>query len=125
MNNIHKTQLFRWNEIPREKLNNLLERQIINGERIMLTHIYLKKGAIVPTHQHENEQLSYILKGKLKFWVGQEMDQTYTVRDGEVLHLPSGVFHGAEAIEETLSIDIFSPPRQDWLDGSDNYLRGN
>ena len=123
MTDTGKTQLFRWNEIPREKLNDLLERQMITGERVMLTHIYMKKGAVVPMHQHENEQLSYLLEGKLRFWVGSEEDPPVIVQAGEVLHLPSNVPHRAEAVQDSLAIDIFSPPRQDWLDGTDDYLR--
>ena len=123
MTDTGKTQLFRWNEIPREKLNDLLERQMITGERVMLTHIYMKKGAVVPMHQHENEQLSYLLEGKLRFWVGSEEDPPVIVQAGEVLRLPSNVPHRAEAVQNSLAIDIFSPPRQDWLDGTDDYLR--
>ena len=123
MTDTGKTQLFRWNEIPREKLNDLLERQMITGERVMLTHIHMKKGAVVPMHQHENEQLSYLLEGKLRFWVGSGEDPPVIVQAGEVLHLPSNVPHRAEAVQDSLAIDIFSPPRQDWLDGTDDYLR--
>lgn len=118
-----KTQLFKWDQIPREKLNNLLERQMITGDRVMLTHVYMKKGAVVPMHQHENEQMSYLLEGRLRFWVGSEEDPPLIVQAGEVLHLPSNVPHKAEAVEDSLAIDVFSPPRQDWLDGTDDYLR--
>ena len=118
-----KTQLFKWDQIPREKLNNLLERQMITGDRVMLTHVYMKKGAVVPMHQHENEQMSYLLEGRLRFWVGSEEDPPLIVQAGEVLHLSSNVPHKAEAVEDSLAIDVFSPPRQDWLDGTDDYLR--
>jgi quercetin dioxygenase-like cupin family protein len=90
---------------------------------MMLAHVYLKKGCIVPKHSHENEQLTYILEGALKFWVGEDGAEEITVRAGEVLLIPSHVPHKAEALEETLDVDIFSPPRQDWLDKKDDYLR--
>ena len=123
MTHIAATQLFRWETIPKERLNDLLERRMITGEHIMLTHLYMKKGAIVPMHQHKNEQLSYLVEGKIKFWVESEENPPITVQKGEVLHLPSNVPHGVEAVEDSLAIDIFSPPRQDWLDGTDDYLR--
>ena len=89
----------------------------------MLAHVYLKKGAIVPGHSHENEQLTYILEGALRFWIGADEAEVIDVRAGEVLHIPSNVVHKAEALEDTLDVDIFSPPRQDWLDKTDEYLR--
>ncbi len=114
---------YRWDEIPLETVSPLLDRRIINAERMMLTHVYLKKGCVVPLHHHENEQLTYVLEGKLKFWIGSEDGQQIVVRPGEVLHLPSNVPHKAEALEDTLDVDIFCPPRQDWLDKTDDYLR--
>lgn len=88
----------------------------------MLAHVYLDEGCIVPRHQHENEQVTYILKGALKFWVGEDQEEV-TVRAGEVLLIPSNVPHKALALEDTLDVDIFSPPRQDWIDKTDDYLR--
>jgi quercetin dioxygenase-like cupin family protein len=115
--------LYRWNDMPREKVTDLLERRLITGDRMMLAHVYLKKGSIVPRHQHENEQLTYILEGALKFWIGEDEKQELTLRAGEVLHIPSMVWHKAEALEDTLDVDIFDPPRQDWLAKTDDYLR--
>jgi len=112
----------RWEDMPREQLSAQIERRFITGERMMIAHVYLKKGAIVPTHSHENEQLAYIIDGLLQLWVGEDEDP-YLVGAGEVLVIPSGVPHRAEALEDTLDVDIFCPPRQDWLDGSDVYLR--
>lgn len=114
---------YRWEEIPKERLSDLLERRIILGEKMMLTHVYLKKGCVVPLHHHENEQLTYILEGALKFWIGAEDGKEITVHGGEVLVLPSNVPHKAEALEDTLDVDIFCPPRQDWLNKTDDYLR--
>jgi quercetin dioxygenase-like cupin family protein len=83
----------------------------------------LKKGDEVPQHSHENEQITYILEGALHFWLGPHGDREVTVRAGEVLVIPSNLEHRAVALEETLDVDIFNPPRQDWLDGTDAYLR--
>lgn len=113
----------RWEDIPREKLNDLLERQLVTAERVMLAHVYLKKGCLVPRHSHENEQLSYVLEGSLRFWIGEDESQEQVVRAGEVIALPSHLPHKVLALEDSLSLDVFSPPRQDWLDGSDDYLR--
>ena len=113
----------RWEEMPRERVNQTLERRLITGDRIMLTHVYLEKGSVVPRHAHENEQITYVLEGALRFWIGDEGAQVFDVRAGEVLCIPSNVPHKAEALEDTLDVDIFSPPRQDWLDKTDDYLR--
>lgn len=114
--------LHRWDELAPEPLNALLTRKMVWGEQLMLAHIDMKKGALVPTHHHHNEQFSYVLSGALRFWVGEDR-QEVIVRAGEVLHLPSNVPHSAEALEDSLSLDVFSPPRQDWIDGTDQYLR--
>ncbi len=114
---------YRWSDMPKEKVSDLLDRRLITGDRMMLAHVYLKKGCIVPTHSHENEQLTYILEGALHFWIGKDGEDELIVSAGEVLHIPSSVPHKAEALEDTLDVDIFSPPRQDWIDKSDAYLR--
>jgi quercetin dioxygenase-like cupin family protein len=114
---------YRWDDMPKENVTEMLDRRLITGDRMMLAHVYLKKGAIVPRHAHENEQLTYILEGALRFWIGEDESETIDVRAGEVLHIPSNVPHKAEALEDTLDVDIFSPPRQDWLDKTDEYLR--
>lgn len=114
---------YRWEELPWEPLNEKLERRLITGERVMIAHVYLKKGCVVPLHRHENEQITYILEGALRFLIGEDRGQEIVVHAGEVLHLPSNVPHEAEALEDTLDVDVFSPPRQDWLDRTDAYLR--
>lgn len=108
--------------MPKERVSDLLQRRLITGDRMMLAHVYLDKGCIVPQHSHENEQLTYILEGALRFWIGED-EKELIVRAGEVLVIPSNVLHKAEALEDTLDVDIFSPPRQDWLDKTDDYLR--
>jgi quercetin dioxygenase-like cupin family protein len=115
---------FRWDEIPKERLNDLLDRRLVTGERMMLAHVYLKKGCLVPRHFHENEQITYVLEGALHFWLGEDEKEEVVVRAGEVLTIPPNLPHKALALEDTLDVDVFSPPRQDWLDGTDAYLRG-
>lgn len=115
--------LHRWADVPHEQLNDHLSRRLITGQDMMLAHVYLKKGAVVPRHQHHNEQITYILEGALRFHVGEGDGEEVIVRAGEVLCIPPWVWHAAEALEDTLDVDIFSPPRQDWLDGTDSYLR--
>ena len=104
--------LHRWDEIALEKVTEMISRKLITGEREMVTQIYLKRGAIVPMHSHESEQMTYVLQGALKFLVGGE---EITVREGEVLHIPPGIEHQTEALEDTFELDVFSPIRADWL----------
>ena len=119
----NKVTHYRWEDMPKEAVSPMLDRRLVTGDRMMLAHVYLKKGCIVPRHQHENEQLTYILEGALRFWIGEDEGDEVIVRAGEVLHIPSNVWHKAEALEDTLDVDVFSPPRQDWLDKTDAYLR--
>ena len=114
---------YRWDDMPKEKVSDVLDRRLITGDQVMLTHVYLKKGAVVPQHNHHNEQITYILEGALRFWIGDDEAEVIDVRAGEVLHIPSFVKHKAEALEDTVDVDVFSPPRQDWLDKTDDYLR--
>jgi quercetin dioxygenase-like cupin family protein len=114
---------YRWDEMPKEELTATFARRLITGDRVMLAHVYIKKGSVVPRHSHENEQITYILEGGLRFWIGEDESQVIDVMAGEVLHIPSLVQHKAEALEDTLDVDIFSPPRQDWLNKTDDYLR--
>jgi quercetin dioxygenase-like cupin family protein len=113
----------RWDDMPKERVTDTIARRFIVGERMMLAHVYLAKGTMVPRHSHDNEQLTYILEGALRFWIGDDGAQEIIVRAGEVLVIPSNVPHQAEALEDTLDVDVFNPPRQDWLDGTDHYLR--
>ena len=118
-----KATLHRWEDMPREELKAGIGRRLVSTERMMIAHVYLDKGCIVPQHAHENEQLTYILEGTLRFWLGEDGSQVVDVAAGEVLHIPSNLPHKAEALEQTLDVDVFCPPRADWLDGSDSYLR--
>jgi quercetin dioxygenase-like cupin family protein len=114
---------YRWDDLPKEMVKPGLHRRLISTERMMISHVYLEQGCIVPKHSHENEQLTYILEGTLRFWLGEGESKVVDVTAGEVLHIPSHLPHRAEALEPTLDVDIFCPPRQDWLDGTDAYLR--
>jgi quercetin dioxygenase-like cupin family protein len=112
-------RLHRWDEIALEKVTEMISRKIVTGERLMSAQVYLKKGALVPKHAHESEQMTYVLQGALKFLInGEEI----TVREGEVLHIPSHVDHQAEALDDTFELDFFSPIRGDWLDQTDGYF---
>ena len=109
-----------WSDVPLETMNPLFDRQLIVGHQVMLARVLLKKGCIVPLHSHVNEQLSYILEGALKFYIdGKEI----VVRAGEVLTIPPNMPHKAEALEDTVDLDIFHPPRADWINKTDSYLR--
>src|ERR1051325_7592451 len=110
----------RWDDVELEALNPLLDRQMITGENLMLARVLLKKGCIVPEHSHINEQLTYILDGAFNFWIdGKEI----VVRAGEVLCIPPNMPHKAEALEDTVDVDVFNPPRKDWIEKSDESLR--
>ena len=113
---------FRWKDVERERVTDTLERQLITGDRMMLAHVHLRKGSVVPKHSHENEQITWILEGSLRVWIGDEGDEEIVVSAGEVLLIPSNVPHMAIALEDTLDVDIFSPPRQDWLNHTDSYF---
>jgi quercetin dioxygenase-like cupin family protein len=109
-----------WNKVEREKLNDLIDREMVVGDKLMLARVFMKKGAHVPKHQHHNEQVTYILEGALKFAIdGKEI----VVHAGEVLCIPSNMPHEAWALEDTLDLDVFDPPREDWLNKTDSYLR--
>ena len=115
---------YRWGDLPREELSPTIGRRLITGNAMMIAHVYLAKGAIVPKHAHHNEQLTYILEGVLRFRLGDDEAHVVDVHAGEVLTIPPHLPHTAEALEDTLDVDVFTPPREDWLDGSDAYLRG-
>ena len=110
-----------WNEVPVEKVTDEISRQLLTGKNEMMARVLLKKGAVVPTHHHDAEQITYVMEGALKLWIG-EPETEVTLRAGEFLLIPSNVPHRAEALEDTVDVDIFSPIRHDWLDGTDSYF---
>jgi quercetin dioxygenase-like cupin family protein len=110
-----------WSTVDLEDLNPLLQRQFVVGRDIMVARVLMKKGCIIPLHSHHNEQFTYILEGALKFWVdGKEI----VVNAGEVLTIPPHMPHKAEALVDTVDLDVFNPPRADWINKTDQYLRG-
>jgi quercetin dioxygenase-like cupin family protein len=110
-----------WDSIELEDLNPLLQRHFVVGQNIMLARVLLKKGCVVPEHSHHNEQLTYVLDGALKFWINGKI---IVVNAGQVLTIPPHMPHKAEALEDTVDLDVFNPPRADWIDKTDQYLRG-
>ena len=117
-----------WSSVKLEVLTPMLSRRVLTAEKAMIAQVYLKKGAIVQAHEHHNEQITYILEGGLRFWLGENADKApnaeyVDVMAGEVLLIPGNLRHQAQALEDTLDLDVFTPPRQDWLDGSDAYIR--
>lgn len=114
-------KLHRWNEVPIEQLNPLVTRQVLHCERITISRLTLKRGAVVPRHQHENEQITTIEQGRLRF-VFDNSEQL--VEAGESLQIPSQAAHRVEAVEDSVALDLFAPVREDWVRGDDAYLRG-
>ena len=123
MSNAKSADHYQWEVMPREKLSDSIERRMITGTNMMIAHVYLKKDGLVPKHSHHNEQITYILEGALRFLLGDDQDEEVIVRAGEVLVIPPHLPHSAVALEDTLDVDIFNPPREDWLDGTDSYLK--
>jgi len=114
------SKLFRWAEIELEQLNPLVTRQYIVGTNTMLARLVLKKGAHVPEHKHFHEQISHVVEGAMIFRLdGNDV----MVRKGEVLCIPPNVPHEVFVLEHAIALDVFNPPRQDWIDGDDAYLR--
>lgn len=114
---------YAWSDIPRERLSGDISRRLVTGDNMMIAHVYLDKGAVVPVHSHHNEQITYVLQGALRFLLGEDQLEEVIVGAGEVLTIPSNLPHSALALEDTLDVDVFNPPRQDWLEGTDAYLR--
>src|SRR6185295_5715816 len=112
-----------WDRIPKERMTAQIERRFVHGERAMVAQVFLKKGAVVQTHTHESEQITYILEGALRLWLGANGEQDVTVRAGEILTIPSNVPHRAEALEDMFFVIMCRPPRQDWIEKTDDYLR--
>lgn len=109
-----------WAKVELETLSPLFQRQLVTGTEVMLARILLKKGCVVPLHSHHNEQLSYVIEGALRFTIHGKPTM---VRAGEVLSIPPHVPHLVKAMQDTVSLDIFHPPRMDWINKTDAYLR--
>ncbi|HTJ26453.1 MAG TPA: cupin domain-containing protein [Candidatus Limnocylindria bacterium] len=122
MNQTAEAKHYRWSQVEQEQLKGTITRRLITGDSMMIAEVLLKKGDEVPRHAHHNEQITFVLSGALKFVLGDEQRET-VVRGGEVLVIPPHVPHAAFALEDTVDIDVFSPPREDWLAKTDAYLR--
>jgi len=116
------TRHYRWDDVTLEKVTDSLDRKLITGDGLMLAHVYLKKGCVVPKHQHHNEQFTYIVEGALRFRIGEDGAHESIVRAGAVRHSPWDGGPAAEALEATLDMDISNPPREDWLNHTDSYF---
>jgi quercetin dioxygenase-like cupin family protein len=113
-------QLYEWDQVTKEQMSPTLTRQVIHSDSMTVARVYLRKGCSVPEHSHHNEQISMIEQGSMRFMLaGAEK----IVRAGEVLQIPPHVPHSAEALEDCIVVDLFSPPREDWIRGDDAYLR--
>jgi quercetin dioxygenase-like cupin family protein len=112
-----------WDEVPQEQVNPSMKRQIITGEKMMIARMNFKDGFVVPLHHHVHEQITQVVKGSMRFWFGENKEQVMDLHAGDVVVIPSNVPHEALMIGEVVEIDSWSPPREDWLDGSDHYLR--
>jgi quercetin dioxygenase-like cupin family protein len=113
-------ELFSWENVKKEVLNDKLARKVISGERITMAQIFLSKDGVVPLHQHDSEQISTGVTGAMRFEIeGKEI----VLRAGDVLVIPSNVPHRVVALEDSQALDVFSPVRTDWLTGKDDYLR--
>ncbi len=123
MNTSQATRV-RWSDLPRERLSDKLERRYVTGQHLTLAQFHLASGCIVPTHTHESEQFAHVLSGCLRFRMGADGSDVVDVHGGEVLMIPSGLPHAAEALEDSIVCDAFSPVRSDWLAKRDDYLRG-
>ncbi len=111
---------YSWDKVKKEKLSETFYRPLVYGEKVMVAQLDIRKGSVVPEHMHENEQITWIMKGKLHFKIdGKEMD----VGQGEIVIIPPNIKHEAIALEDTLDVDVFSPVRSDWINGTDSYLR--
>ena len=112
-----------WESVPSEDVNPSMSRKIVSGEKLMISRIKFKDGFLVPLHSHVHEQVTQVLSGTIRFWFGENKEQVMDLHSGDVVVIPSNLPHEARMIGEVEEIDTWAPPRQDWLDKTDNYLR--
>jgi quercetin dioxygenase-like cupin family protein len=110
----------RWDDVPAEQINASINRRFVTCQNVTVAKFELRRGGVVPMHSHANEQVSIVISGALKFTAG---GQETIVRGGELIQLPGGIPHEVEVVEDTVVVDVFSPVRQDWIDGTDTYFR--
>jgi quercetin dioxygenase-like cupin family protein len=119
-----KVKVFAWNDIPLETMGVGISRRFAHSGRLMIAQVSFPKGKIVPAHRHDNEQATYMITGRLRFLFGDDQQEEIIIGPGEILFIPGKLLHSAEALDDVFELDIFDPPRADWIDGSDAYLRG-
>ena len=124
MADTQKPKLWSWEDVELERMAGTITRRFVTSSKLMIAQVTLPKGNIVPAHRHHNEQVTYMISGTLRFLFGEEQDEEVIVNAGEVLFIPGNLLHSAEALEDTFELDVFNPPRADWIDGTDAYLRG-
>lgn len=118
-----KLEKINWEDIPEEQVTPSMTRKMIYGDNIMIAKMTFKDGFLVPLHQHENEQISEVISGTIRFWFGPNKEQEMDLHAGESVVIPGNLPHAALMIGDVVAMDVFSPPRQDWIDGTDDYLR--
>ena len=123
MDNDTRAVHHKWKDQPSEVMKGTITRKIITSKKIMMGEVRFKKGDVVPRHSHVNEQFTYVVEGGLRFWFGDDDHDETLVGPGEVIIIPSNLPHRAIAVADTVEFDIFNPPRQDWIDKTDSYLR--
>ena len=116
-------QKINWNNIPVDQVNEKMKRQFIYGEKIMVAKMEFEDGFTVPWHSHENEQVTEVIEGTLRFWFDDIEEEHIDLTAGDSIIIPGNRRHKALMIGKVIETDTFSPPRQDWIDGSDAYLR--
>jgi quercetin dioxygenase-like cupin family protein len=116
-------QKISWEDIPEEEVTPLMRRKLLYGEKLMIAKMKFKNGFVVPLHQHENEQITQVISGTIRFWFGANKERVIDIHAGESIVIPSNVPHKALMIGDVEETDTWAPPRTDWLDGTDQYLR--
>ena len=117
-------ELTSWDAVPIEEVADGMKRQIITGKNMTVARMYFDHDFVVPLHAHENEQITQVIEGTMRFWFGEDKSVTRDVGPGEVVVIPSNLHHGAQMIGDVIEIDMWSPRREDWLNKTDSYLRG-
>ncbi|MDH3708755.1 MAG: cupin domain-containing protein [Cyclobacteriaceae bacterium] len=112
-----------WDAVPTEQVTDSMQRKIVAGEKLMIVKMKFKDGFHVPLHHHENEQITQVISGTIRFWLGEDKQQQMELTAGDVLVIPPNMPHEALMIGDVEAMDTWAPPRQDWLDGTDDYLR--
>ncbi len=117
-----RARLTKWDDVPLQAMRGRITRRFVHSDKMMVAQVNFAKGDSVPAHRHDNEQYTYVISGALRFVFGEKKDEEIVVGAGEIVLIPSGLLHSASADEDTFELDIFCPPRQDWIEGDDAYL---